>query len=220
MLKKIIRKIWNIFLYNKRVEKILSHFSELIIKTHRGQFIKILDFGSGFQPNIAFQLHNHLKKKYKVIIHCYDFYDENQLKNLNKYDGIYFKNINDLSIHKEKYDFVIISDVLHHIGVENLNDIKMILNKLRCQSDYILIKDHFEHSYFSRLILIIMDFIGNYYNEVKIPKKYFTKESFKKLIDDLNLKEIEQINNQNYYDSKFLFFNNPKLHFISLIKTF
>ncbi len=63
-----------------------------------------------------------------------------------------------------------------------------------------------------------MDFIGNYYNEVKIPKKYFTQIEFDQFILDAKLKEVKRITNERYYKKYWLFFSNPKLQFISIIK--
>ena len=63
-----------------------------------------------------------------------------------------------------------------------------------------------------------MDFVGNYYNNVKIPDKYFTKVSFNNIVENSNLKKFKEINNYRYYSKKFLFFSNPKLHFIAILK--
>ena len=63
-----------------------------------------------------------------------------------------------------------------------------------------------------------MDFIGNYYNNVNIPKEYFKKKDFDIFIEKLNIKVIKKVNKNRYYSKKFLFFSNPNLHFIYLLK--
>ena len=63
-----------------------------------------------------------------------------------------------------------------------------------------------------------MDFVGNYYNNVTIPKKYFQKAEFNELITSINLKIIAKIENKKYYSNVFFFFNNPNLQFIYLLK--
>ena len=63
-----------------------------------------------------------------------------------------------------------------------------------------------------------MDFIGNYYNNVNVPKKYFKQEVFDRLLKGLNFKIISKISNVKYYSNFFIFFSNPKLHFIYVIK--
>ena len=104
------------------------------------------------------------------------------------------------------------------MGVNNSTEIEKIINFLKSNSDFILIKDHYEFSLISRLILRFMDFIGNYYNNVNIPKNYFTKNSYKNLIKKLNLINYKEITDYYYYSKIFLFFSNPKLHFISILK--
>lgn len=110
-------------------------------------------------------------------IDCYDFYREKELATLNSNKkNINFLNLKNLKQNKKKYDFSIISDVLHHIGVNKEKLIVNILKRLKSKSKFILIKDHFETGFFSRTILRFMDFIGNYHNNVNIPKKYFCKK--------------------------------------------
>ena len=126
--------------------------------------------------------------------------------------------IKKLEINNEYYDFAIISDVLHHIGVNKLDKISKIIIDLKSKSKFLIIKDHFEFNLISRQILRFMDFIGNYYNNVNIPKEYFKKKDFDIFIEKLNIKVIKKVNKNRYYSKKFLFFSNPNLHFIYLLK--
>jgi hypothetical protein len=68
-----------------------------------------------------------------------------------------------------------------------------ILRKLKSKSKIMIIKDHFEYNFYSRQILRFMDFIGNYYLDVNVPKKYFRKEEFDRILKDLNFKIIYKI---------------------------
>ena len=81
-----------------------------------------------------------------------------------------------------------------------------------------IIKDHFEYNFLSRKLLQILDFFGNYQNKTNLPKKYFTRTLFNELIDKSNLKIVKSIEDKKYYPWFFLFFSNPKLHFISILK--
>ena len=57
-----------------------------------------------------------------------------------------------------------------------------ILKKLSKFSKNIVIKDHFEHGFFSRQLLRFVDFYANYAYDVNIPKKYYDYSSWKKTI--------------------------------------
>jgi hypothetical protein len=89
---------------------------------------------------------------------------------------------------------------------------------LKKRTKYIIIKDHFQYSFFSNLCLRFMDFFGNFYNGIKVPKKYYTKKEFDDLIMKLNFNIINKVLNKRYHSKKFLFLSNMKYHFIYLIK--
>lgn len=73
-----------------------------------------------------------------------------------------------------KFDLTIVADVLHHFSYD---DQLRILNNLGNVSRYILIKDHFEYGYFSRQLLRLADWYGNYAYGVIIPMSYYTQKS-------------------------------------------
>ena len=137
----------------------------------------------------------------------------NKLNNNNK--KIKFINLNNLKNIK-KFDISIISDVLHHVDIEK-KEIDIIFKKLKKNSRFIILKDQFETGFFSRSILRIMDFIGNYYNDVEIPKKYFTKQGLEKKLKILKIKIHKKFTSVSIYPKYFLFFSNPKLQFIYIL---
>jgi len=63
-----------------------------------------------------------------------------------------------------------------------------------------------------------MDFMGNYKDNVNIPKQYFTKESFKETLSSSGFINVKIISNLKIYSKKFLFFSKSKLHFLCIIK--
>jgi hypothetical protein len=63
-----------------------------------------------------------------------------------------------------------------------------------------------------------MDFIGNYFDGVKIPSIYFNKQTYKKFIKKLSLKEIRRIDDIKYYKWYWFYINSKKLQFISILK--
>tara|TARA_Y100000590_G_C15561458_1_gene954933 strand:- start:88 stop:630 length:543 start_codon:yes stop_codon:yes gene_type:complete len=179
-----------------------------------------LDFGSGYEPLIILNLFSILKKKgFKPDIVCCDFYNSKQLKKLNNnLSKIKFENLEKIKTNNN-FDIIIISDVLHHVGVDN-NEINSIFKTLIKKTKFILLKDQFETGFFSRCILRFMDFIGNYYNNVKIPKKYFKKEDLNKKLKKLKINTFKKIERVKIYPNYFLFFSNPKLQFIYILNKY
>ena len=121
-----------------------------------------------------------------------------------------FKIYKSLKFSKGQYIFLMDGD-----DAFQKNKVSSILKN---KSKSILIKDHYEYSAFSRQLLRFMDFVGNYYNGVNVPKKYFTKNSIANILKKSNLKLNKEINDYQYYSKMFLFFSNPKLHFIKILK--
>jgi|TARA_B100000959_G_C14882375_1_gene583120 hypothetical protein len=208
------------FRENKLSEIIFKEIKD-ILGLNLEQNITILDFGSGKQPIIIQKLIFDLNKFYKKNLfkaECFDFYTKTEIDKLNKTSNqIQFYDLKKLR-YKKKYDFILVIDVLHHIGVEKKSKIISVLNLMKSHCKYLFIKDHFEYGFFSNKMLRIMDFVGNYYNGVTLPKKYFTQIEYDKLIDNIKLKEIKRISNIRYYKKYWLFFSNPKLQFISVLK--
>ena len=223
MLKFFLKKLNQITVGNFRA-KILSQIIAKIILKHskkRGT-IKIIDYGSGYQPKVIFYIYDILKNKHKLNtkIFCYDIYDIKYLKNLNQNKDIVFLRVKNLKFDYTKYDFCLVNDVLHHIGVEKILELKKLIIRLQNKARFVLIKDHFQYSFFSNLTLRIMDFLGNYFNDVSTPSKYFSISSFTYLLKLSNSKIVEKILNIRLYQYYFLFMSNPKLHFIYLIKKY
>tara|TARA_A100001015_G_C14345006_1_gene464504 strand:- start:239 stop:445 length:207 start_codon:yes stop_codon:yes gene_type:complete len=63
-----------------------------------------------------------------------------------------------------------------------------------------------------------MDFLGNYFNDVNTPEKYYDKKTFKRLLDKLKIKVLEKILSVKLYPSFLLFMSNPDFNFVYLIR--
>ena len=223
-MKKII-KIINTFLRAVLVgsyrQQMIAEQILIILTKFPKKKIEILDYGSGFiKPSLAELISYKAKNKnLNVKFTCLDFYTERQLKILNKNVNIKYTNLFKFK-KKKKFDFCIISDTLHHIktGVNNLNYLSKIVIDLKSITKIFIIKDHYANNYFDQILLQILDFFGNYQNNTNVPKKYFNKDTFQKFIRLAKLKEIYKVTDKKYYDWFLIFFNNPSLHFISVLK--
>ena len=217
---KFYLKVFRNFLLKDQREVNLSKILyKIILDSDIKSKFNIADYGSGFQPTVIKLINKNLiKKKIKVNFDCYDFYSHKELRKLNSntIGNIKFKYLKNFQT--KKYYITIVSDVLHHIGVDKNKLICKILLKIKKNSEFVIIKDHFEYSYISRLILRFMDFIGNYYNSVSIPERYYNEKDFNNLLKKLEFKIVKKIIGVQIYSKKFLFFSNPKLHFIYILK--
>ena len=183
---KIFLKKLNLITVGNFRAKILSQMIVKIVLKHsnKKEAIKIIDYGSGSQPKVIFYIYDILKNEHKlnVKIYCYDLYNSQYLKTLNQNKDIIFSHIQNLNLNKTKYDFCLLNDVLHHIGVEKVSELKNLIIKLQNKAKFVLIKDHFQYGFFSNLTIRVMDFLGNYFNNVPTPNKYFNKTSFNSLL--------------------------------------
>jgi hypothetical protein len=120
---------------------------------------------------------------------------------------------------KKKYDAAIITDVLHHVETEE--ERIAILQELAQVANLLVIKDHFEYGFYSRQLLRLIDWIGNYAYGVKIPTNYFTMESWEKLISTAGLEQIEIQNGVKIHTGLFGYLIPSRYHFIAILrKTF
>ena len=190
----------------KRISNIMIEISKNVHLKEKKK-ITILDFGCG-----SMQISKNLEKLFfiKEIIGVDTFESKFKTKKMKyvQYDHFFKTN-------KKKFDLVIAIDVLHHIGIKNSH---IVLKKLSKISKNIIIKDHFEHGFFSRQLLRFVDFYANYGYEIVIPEYYFNYTSWKKTINKANLKEVKIIKSFQQHDGLFNFILNKKHHFVSCLK--
>ncbi len=191
-----------------RLKRISIKLDKLITKLaiKKKKKIIILDYGCGSMEISKKLQHN----KYISKIIGTDVFKYNYKKGKLSYIS---QNV--FSKKKVKVDLIIIVDVLHHIGVEKCH---LVLNKLSKVSKKIIIKDHFEYSYFSRQLLRFVDFYANYAYGVKIPNKYFDQKSWQDQIKKSKFKEKKIFKNFQQHDGIFNFILDKKYHFISVLE--
>jgi hypothetical protein len=202
---ELIRKIFG----GDRIKRLTQTIIKLskIISLKKKNRITILDFGCG-SMEISKKLSNLSFVKKITAIDTYNSKFTSKKIQYIEYDE-FFKN------NKKKFDLIIVIDVLHHIGIDKSHK---TLNKLKKISKNIIIKDHFEHGFFSRQLLRFVDFYANYGYGINIPKKYFNYISWEKTLNKAKLKEAKIINPFQQHDGLFNFILDKKHHFISHLK--
>jgi hypothetical protein len=189
-----------------RISKTIIEISKKISLKNKKKIV-ILDFGCG-SMEISKKLQKYSFVKKIVGTDTFNFtFKTKKMKYIQS--NKFFKSKNN------KFDLIIAVDVLHHIGIDNAHK---ILKKLSKISKYIIIKDHFEHGFFSRYLLRFVDFYANYAYGVNIPKKYFDFKSWNRTVYKSSLKEIKFVKNFQQHDGLFNLILNKKHHFISLLK--
>jgi ubiquinone/menaquinone biosynthesis C-methylase UbiE len=99
-------------------------------------------------------------------------------KKYRRFDGI------SLPFKDKTFDVVLLSDVLHHC----LSQSVALLKEAGRVGRFVVVKDHYEDGFYSRQILRVMDFVGNYGYGVEVPSHYFTHASFALTCKEANLK--------------------------------
>jgi hypothetical protein len=220
--KLFLQRLRNFVLGDFRSKRLSDLIVKKILKYNKKKKIRILDYGSGYQPQVVFFVYQDLVKKYrkKIEFDCFDFYSKNDLIKLNKKKNknIKFRHINSIKGKKKRYDFCLVNDVIHHIGIEKEDLIKKILNDLLKISNIVFIKDHFQKGIVSNNIIRFMDFLGNYFNDVNTPSKYYDKKTFKRLLSKMKITVLEKKLSVKLYPSFLLFMSNPDFNFVYLIK--
>jgi len=189
-----------------RISKTIIEISKKISLINKKK-ISILDFGCG-SMEISKKLQKHSFVKKIIGTDTFDFkFKTKKMRYIQSTKFFESKN--------NKFDLIIAVDVLHHIGID---DAHKILKKLSKISKHIIIKDHFEHGFFSRHLLRFVDFYANYAYGVNIPKKYFDYKSWNRTVHKSSLKEIKFIKNFQQHDGLFNLILDKKHHFVSLLK--
>jgi len=82
-----------------------------------------------------------------------------------------------------EFDVALLCDVLHHAP----EDAAELLAEAGRVAQHVLVKDHFEYGAYSRTMLRLMDFVGNWGYGVSVPERYFTREEFVRLAKEQHL---------------------------------
>ena len=76
-----------------------------------------------------------------------------------------------------EFDVAVLCDVLHHTPATAAQ----LLAEAARVARHVIVKDHFEYGAYSRSMLRLMDFVGNWGYGISVPERYFTREGFVRL---------------------------------------
>jgi SAM-dependent methyltransferase len=83
----------------------------------------------------------------------------------------------------DEFDVAMLCDVLHHAP----EDQARLLAEAGRVAGHVLVKDHFEYGPYSRTMLRLMDFVGNWGYGISVPDRYFTREGFARIAAEQGL---------------------------------
>ena len=168
--------------HSHRIRRLVELFSDRITSLNLTAPVKVLDVGCGDMALARGLMERHVKME----LTCVDIYPPPA--NISELDGIWshYRQFDGrtLPFHDNSYDLVLFSDVLHHVPAERLLPLLVSAGRV---GKYVLVKDHFEYGFWSRQALRAMDFIGNYGYGVSVPTRYFSKTTFKAVIEEAGL---------------------------------
>jgi SAM-dependent methyltransferase len=115
------------------------------------------------------------------------------------------------------FDASIAVDMLHHAKPDEQ---KVLLKEAVRVSEYCVVKDHFEYGTYSRSMLKLMDFVGNYGYGVSVPSHYFTPTAFEDLVANSGAEIVTLKRGVHLYDHLPLVRSilRPNWHFIAVLR--
>jgi SAM-dependent methyltransferase len=116
---------------------------------------------------------------------CMDVYElpmeyagQERWNKYRRFDGSHFPFAD------KSFDIVLFADVLHHAR----DNAATLLTEAARTGRLILVKDHFEYSWWSRGWLLLMDFVGNWGYGVPLPRQYYNRKQFITAVQDHGLR--------------------------------
>lgn len=172
--------------HSSRVQQLARLLADIIDRhTATLSTVRCLDVGCG-DMTLAEQIQGLCPR---TVWQCIDLYElPPELQTDPKWLKYSRFNGHDLPFRNYSFDIVLLCDVLHHSGAEA----GPLLRETGRVGGFVLVKDHFEESLYSRLILWLMDFVGNWGYGVNLPKSYFSVDSFSRCYKEHGLRLLEQ----------------------------
>jgi SAM-dependent methyltransferase len=199
--------------HTNRIDKLAHLLANHISSYNKTNRIKCLDVGCGDMV-IAEKIADINPQTDWTCIDIHELPEhlknDSKWKKYTQFDGHHIP-------YKEKnFDVVVFCDVLHHAQEATFQ----LLQESARVGKMIIIKDHFEYSLYSRYMLKLMDFVGNWGYGIVLPDHYFSEKRFEKLCKQSNLDIVHVHKNIDLYShlpvlNKLL---RPQWQFIAILK--
>lgn len=196
--KHVVTPLHASFVSSSRIEKLSRNFLRLLPEGN----LEGLDVGCG-TGELAMRIQ---ESRQDVRITGVDVLirDNSAIKVLH-FDG------QTLPFPDKSYDFVLISDVLHHTD----NPDAMLKECARVARSFVLIKDHISNTAFDRSTLTFMDWVGNRGHDVALTYNYLSSRDWKNAYLHAGLCPDRTIEDLSLYPQPFTLLFDRRLHFIS-----
>lgn len=196
-MSNLIGKIHSELIFNRRVEILAAHISNLLDAN-----AKVLDVGCGDglidslilrdRPDISIQgIDVLLRKKTHIPVLKFDS------------QHIPFDTC--------EFDTVMFNDVLHHTD----DPAGLLKEAKRVARKSILIKDHTKNGFLAGLTLHLMDWAGNSHHNVVLPYNYMNEDQWYDMFAQLNLETAYWEGEVDLYTWPLSIFFDRSLHFIA-----
>jgi SAM-dependent methyltransferase len=195
--KNLVKPIHTSLVLGSRIQTLSQCFTQLMPKRP----MEGLDVGCG-SGELAVCIQN---KRPDIHLTGVDvFVRKNTAIKVLEFDGLH------LPFPDKCFDFVMISDVLHH----TLHPEELIKECSRVARSYIFIKDHISDSKWDYSVLSFMDWVGNRGYEVVLPYNYLSTKTWNEIYRRTGLIMEEKIDNLHLYPQPFSLLFDSSLHFI------
>ena len=200
--------------HHHRIDTLAELLADTIDRSHPGdQPIKCLDIGCG-DMTLAESIGERLPRSDWQCIDIHPLADEltddTRWAKYQQFDGC------NIDAPDRNFQASLFCDVMHHIP----GDLIANLTEAARVSETVIIKDHFEYSLCSRTMLKLMDIVGNWGYDISIPKHYFSRSRFARLVETCGL-EIADLNiGLELYRHNAVFHRvlRPKWQFIAVLR--
>lgn len=127
---------------------------------------------------------------------------------MQRYNGI------SLPFEDNAFDAVLCADMLHHTD----SPMAVLQEACRVAKSYVIVKDHICDSRLDRIILTVMDWLGNAGKGVPMPFRFLSSDEWDAIFDALPFEEVRRIDAIHYWSWPLRAVIDRRFHFVALLQ--